>query len=111
MIPGSLRKKYPEKSTLLVWAKPLEMHFSFPDQTKQIGSALLAIPLLIDPTPPDTEVVIPSSFLPYLSVPGPDNLGSLLTFNNQSREWLERKGSVKTWLRFQLPPEVLPVNI
>ncbi|MCH7990096.1 MAG: hypothetical protein IID46_13225, partial [Planctomycetes bacterium] len=111
MIPGPHRKKYPEKATLLVWANPLEMPFSFPDQTKQIGSALLAIPLSIDPTPPDTEVVIPSSFLPYQAVPGPDNLGSFLTFNNQSREWLERKGSAKTWLRFQLPPEVMPVKL
>ena len=111
MIPGPHRKKYPEKATLLVWAKPLDVQFSFPDQTKQIGSALLEIPLSIDPTPPETEVVIPSSFMPYRAVPGPDNTGSFQTFNNQSREWLERKGSVKIWLRFQLPPEVLPVKL
>ncbi|MCH7686418.1 MAG: hypothetical protein IH899_07020 [Planctomycetes bacterium] len=111
LIPGPHRKKYPEKSTLLAWAKPLDLQFSFPDQTKQVGSALLAIPLSIDPTPPDTEVVIPSSFLPYRAVPGPDSMGSFLTFNNHSREWLERKGSAKTWLRFQMPPEVLPVKL
>jgi hypothetical protein len=111
MIPGPQLKKYPQKATLLAWAKPLDVPFSFPDQTKQIGSALLAIPLTVDPTPPNTEVVIPSCFLPYLAVPGPDAVGSLLAFSNQSREWLERKGSAKTWLRFQLPPEVMPVRL
>ncbi len=111
LIPGSEKAKYPDQPTLLAWSEPLETGFAFPDQTKQIGSALLAIPLTIERTPPQTQVVIPCSFLPYEAVFGPDNTTSFLTYDHLSREWLETKGSVRMWLRFDVPRQVLPIKL
>jgi hypothetical protein len=40
---------YPTRPTLLTWASPLDLGFTFPEGTRQAGSALVAVPLTIDP--------------------------------------------------------------
>jgi hypothetical protein len=110
LLPGGRDATYPERPMVLVWAKPLKMHFTFPSATRRVGSALLAVPLQIDRSPPGTRIVIPSPFLDYRAVSGPRRERSA-TYSNVRREWLERRSPSNTCLRFQIPPQVLPMQL
>ena len=48
MLPLKGPSAYSDRTMFLVWADSLDMQFSFPNATQQIGSALLAMPLLFD---------------------------------------------------------------
>jgi hypothetical protein len=102
--------EYPARPMLLAWARPLDMQFSFPSQAKQVGSAMLAVPLVIERSPPAERVVIPSPFLPYRSIIGPLMQVSS-AYSNNRREWLELISASLVCLRFQLPETVLPVAL
>ena len=101
---------FPVQPTLLAWAEPLEMGFALPAKAKRLGSALLAVPLAIERTPPGTRVVIPSPFLPFRSIRGPvAQLSS--AYSNSRREWLELNIPSEVCLRFQLPESALPAAL
>jgi hypothetical protein len=101
---------FPERPMLLAWTRPLDMRFTFHAETQRAGSALVAVPLEIEPTPPSTRVVIPSPFLDYRSVDRP--FGKLsAAYGNGLREWIEMRVPSTVCLRFQVPPEVLPIRL
>jgi len=102
--------EFPARPTLLAWARPLDMQFTFPSEVKRVGSAMLAVPLVIERTPPATRVVIPSPFLPFRSIRG--SLAQISSaYGNRRREWIELTIPTQALLRFQLPETVLPVAL
>ncbi|MBM82296.1 MAG: hypothetical protein CMJ78_17150 [Planctomycetaceae bacterium] len=111
LIPGPNLNRYPNQPTLFAWTDPLPTHFSFPDEKTRTHSTLLAIPLSIERSRAGTSVIVPPPFLPFKAVLGPDEQGSFLAFDNRKRTWLATKGSLKVWLRFQLPDQVLPMKL
>ena len=110
LLPGGPQSKYPHRPMLLAWASPLDMQFTFPPEARRDGSALLAVPLTIERSPPGTRVAIPSPFLPYRSVQGPRRQISS-AYSNTRREWLELRVPSQIRLRFQVPGEVLPIEL
>lgn len=127
--------RYPARPTLLVWTDPLDLGFTFvegthprakrgkgtvehldlgftfPEETRQIGSALVTIPLTIDRPPPGTRLTIPAPFLSYRSLIRPE-LSLTPLYDSQRNEWLSyRTQPARTILRFQVPPELLPLRI
>jgi hypothetical protein len=66
------------------------------------------MPLQITRPAPGTKAVIPSSFLPYRAVPGPGGRGTAPSYDPLSGRWGTMSSSSDTWLRVQLPEEVLP---
>src|SRR5262249_29774822 len=48
---------------LLAWADPLEIPFALVSHGRQVGSALLAVPIQFERTAPGTPVTIPGPFL------------------------------------------------
>ncbi|MFH1920342.1 MAG: hypothetical protein ABIP48_10720 [Planctomycetota bacterium] len=101
---------YPDRPLLLAWARPLDMQFDFPDDARQVGSALLSIPLAIERSAPNTRVVIPSPFLPYRSV-GRGRQNASAAYSNATREWIELRIPTTTYLRFEIPEQVLPIAL
>ena len=101
---------YPTRPMLLAWAQPLDLGFVVSREARQVGWALLPIPLKVDPVPADTEVVIPSAFVDFRQVTGPDEYSSSAYLNHR-REWLVQRTASRIWLRFQIPKEVLPLAI
>jgi hypothetical protein len=99
-----------DRPTLFAWARPLDMHLQLPDQLGQVGSALVAVPLKIERTPPGSRVVIPSTWLDFRSVGGPEGKPSA-AYSNPVREWIEMRAPTTVCLRFQIPPEVLPIAL
>jgi hypothetical protein len=98
-----------DRPTVLVWTQPIDMGFRISGEQRRAGSALLSIPLRLLTTPPATRVRIPAAFLPYTRVLDPDGRMLSGSYNNSQREWVERSGPSRTWLRVQLPPEVRPL--
>jgi hypothetical protein len=101
---------YPTRPMLLAWARPLDLGFVISEGAKQVGWALLPIPLKVDPVPADTEVVIPSTFVDFRQVAGLDERISS-AYGNYRREWMVQRRASRIWLRFQIPKEVLPLTI
>ncbi|MFM7148408.1 MAG: hypothetical protein ACKO23_01060, partial [Gemmataceae bacterium] len=92
--------------TLMAWADPLDLGFlansrSDTSGLNQVGDAFLSFNLRLERPAPDTEVVIPGPFLAFrrLTSAGP---GRLVRDSAQDAEF---------HLRFQLPPEVLPMKV
>jgi hypothetical protein len=89
----------------------LDLGFTFPEGTRQIGSALVSIPLAIDRPAPGTRLIIPAPFLSYRGMIRPElNLTAL--YDPQHHSWVSsRNQPARTLLRFQIPPELLPLRI
>jgi hypothetical protein len=111
MLTKNRGASFPTEPTLLAWADPLDLKFSFPDTTRQVGSALLTIPLTIERTLPETRVSIPSAFLIFRSVGGPQSQSPSSAYSNRTGEWVKSRRAGRSHFRFQLPTEVLPIKL
>jgi hypothetical protein len=98
-----------DRPLLIAWADPLDMQFRVSPQAKQVGSALLSVPLEIEQAPPGTKVSIPSPLVSFRCVPGPGKQISTAYFNAR-QEWLACRTASRVWLRFQIPKQVLPLT-
>jgi hypothetical protein len=108
-----LVRLFPRHQVVLGWASPVDVGFRFPDQQDHVGTALVSIPISIEETPPGDPFQIPPALLPFQSMAGPQsNVESNITHNNENGEWTPNFSRGKViWLRFQLPPQVLPAEI
>ncbi len=99
----------PSRPILHIWADPVDQGFVFP-QTNRLGSALVSIPLQIERSLAGSDVIIPASFIPYRGAESPD--GKRPTAYNAIRgEWADSQYAICQWLRFQMPPSVLPLEV
>ncbi|MCI0462427.1 MAG: hypothetical protein L0Z62_36205 [Gemmataceae bacterium] len=89
------------RSMLWVWAEPLDVPFRLLPGARFAGSALLTVPLELEPTPPGTRVTIPRAFIAY----------ERLYKGGSTRPTLQSQAAVDMDLRFQLPPVVLPLQV
>jgi hypothetical protein len=96
--------------TLFVWGQPQPGVLSIPEDLTQQGSALAAIPLWIDRTPPASEFTIPATFVRIGSTEG--EKGRSLSYNARNGKWVTNSSRASnTRLRFELPRAVLPCRI
>jgi hypothetical protein len=95
---------------LLVWTDPLDIRFRFDEGHRQLGAALIAVPLTLERPAPGTEVAIPAPFLAYRSVTAPDGTAPSGLYDHRRREWQNRAQFSSTWLRFQVPSVLLPLE-
>jgi len=101
-----------ENPTLLVWADDIDMRFSFPDVERHVGSALLRIPLSIDRPDAGSDVRVSTTFLKCADVIGPQSRrGGLNTYDSRRGKWGDKRNASLTWLRFQLPEQLLPIEL
>ncbi len=101
-----------DRPTMLVWTSPLEGEFLLPETMEVKGAALVAVPIQVKRPAPGTDVVIPSAFLAVRDVDGPAQLaGSRQSFSFRDGKWAELPTGARTWLRFELPREVVPMQV
>ena len=103
------RGSFPRQPYWIGWTNPYLTDFTFGQEVERTGEALLLVPILWTPTPPDTEVTVPSAFSTSRSVTGPGRTGTSSLFRS-SGPWIESPLESSTWVRFQLPPQVLPIS-
>jgi hypothetical protein len=100
--------RYPQRPTLLAWTSPIDLGFTFMEQARGTGSALVALPIDVARPPPGTHVLIPAPFLPYHCVFRRD---FSFLYDSKKGTWLSRSRPGKTMLRFQVPPALLPLQV
>jgi len=105
------RRDYPEEPQLLFWSKPWDLGLQFERNRQSLGSALVAVPLKLERPPTGTDVSLAAPLLPYREVIGPDDIGLTGLWDYRRREWQQRSSSANTWLRFQIPRQLLPVAV
>ena len=108
----AVRRRYRAEPTVLAWASPLEMGFRLSEGLERVGGALVAIPLALEPTAPDVDVLIPSPLLSYESVTWPGELSPSAAYSRQEGAWMgPLPQGARTMLRFRCPPQVLPLRV
>ena len=110
LLKNPLRQEFPAAPQLLFWTDPWDLGFQFDDGQNLLGAALVALPLHWERPPPGTQVTIPAPLLPYRATAGPDGLVPGL-WDYRKRRWQEKSLPSATWLRFQVPPMLLPVEV
>jgi hypothetical protein len=88
------------RNLLLAWAEPVDMHFSLAPQARRTGSALLAIPVRFERTPPGLPVRIPAPFVECRRI---TDDGRAISPKQEAREGTNMR------LRFQVPHSALPM--
>jgi hypothetical protein len=102
------RSPYPSQPTLLFWSDPLDLGFQMLEGAEQNGSALVSMPLQLTRPQEGTRVVIPGPFVTYRSV----GAETAATFDARKRRWSDPfLEGVDTTLQFQLPVELLPIQL
>ncbi len=89
------------RNLLLVWAEPIDMHFTLAPEAAMVGDALLIIPLELKRPAPGALVTIPGPLIPYRRI----------MERGAVRPVLESDQSLDMHLRFQLPETVLPLKV
>ena len=105
---GSARSPLP---VLLVWTNPWEVGTSLVRGSDTVGSALVSIPLRWQRPAAGAPVVIPTPFLPFREVQGPDGMRPSGLYDVRVGKWSERTGSATGWLAFTVPGDVLPLDV
>ncbi len=100
-LQGPVAGRLEGRNVLLAWASPAATHFNLGNDVRTVGMALLVIPLRLERTPAGTPVTIPGPLVPYMRI-----LDDVPT-----RPTLSLAEPVEMQLRFQLPPEVLPLRV
>ncbi len=109
LLGGNSASDSRSRPLLYGWADPLDTGFVFPQPNRR-DSTVFSTPLQLQRSPPGTEVRIPSPFISYRAVKGPDGLPPV-AYANLMHEWIEFKLATTEWLRFQLPAVVLPLKL
>lgn len=101
---------FPDRPVLLFWTAPWQMGLEFGQVSRTAGSALVSVPLRFVRPRDGTEVLIPPPLLPYRGATGPDGLVSTGLYDFHKQEWIEKSGATASWIRFQIPPVLLPLE-
>lgn len=111
LLTNPQRRDFPPAPQLLFWCEPWDVGFRFDEGRRSFGAALVAVPLIVQRPPSGTEVALPSPFLPYRVTIGPDGSAPSGWFDDRNRTWAEKSWPSTTWLRFQVPPVLLPIAV
>ncbi|MCP4811894.1 MAG: hypothetical protein GY888_05245, partial [Planctomycetaceae bacterium] len=103
---------FPDQPTILAWSKPLEVGLKLPDEHERLGSALLAVPLHLQPTPRGESFVVPSWLCSLSMGTSRDGKTPPTLYDSDIRKWLEKNFDPRRiWMRVQLPDQVLPADL
>ncbi len=94
---------------LLVWTDPVDSGVEFADDFKRRGSALVSLPVLIEPSEAQSEFQVPSTFVRIESYAGARGTSSL--FNSRSGEWIELNRSGEVEVQCMVPEALLPCTL
>jgi hypothetical protein len=92
---------HPGRGVLLAWAEPVETHFTLDPKARRAGDALLVVPLRLERPAAGTRVTVPGPFVACRRIM--DGLPVPPT--------LRAAEAADMHLRFQLPDEVLPLQV
>jgi hypothetical protein len=89
------------RNVLLAWADPVDLHFTLADEPRQLGGALLVMPLQLERPLPGTRLTVPAPLIPV----------NRMVEGGLGRPPQETSLAMDMDLRFQLPDEILPFRV
>lgn len=96
---------------MYAWTKPWSAGLSAVGGNDTVGSALVSIPLRWQRPAAGTTIQIPSPFLPFREVLGPDQLRPSGLYDYRQLRWSERSAPTAGWLAFTLPRGLTPLSV
>jgi hypothetical protein len=97
--------------TLMFWTDPWDAGLQFADGNYESGMALVVVPLDLERPPAGTEVSLPSPLVPYREASGPDGYQPSGLFDARKGAWAPRARPSTSWLRFEWPGELQPIDV
>jgi hypothetical protein len=104
------KSKFLDRPLLLAWteAEPEGLHA--PGDPRRFHATMITIPVEFH-RPDSGPVAVGSSLLPFKSVASPVGEGQAAVYDALQGKWVELTRKSSFWVRFQLPPELLPVDV
>lgn len=96
---------------LYFWSAPWPAGLNLPSESQTSGSALINVPMTLAPPPPGTSIRIPAPLIGYREARGPDGALPTGLYDFRRRSWTEKNRPGTSWLRFQIPESLLPVEV
>jgi hypothetical protein len=96
-----LRGRGGERPALLAWADPVDLGFRLGPPGRRVGEALIVAPLELARPDPGARVTVPGPLVPYQRI----------LRGAPTEPTRESQDDAEMHLRFQLPPEVLPLRV
>jgi hypothetical protein len=101
LLSGKLPRFLEDRDLLFAWADSSAVPFTHSDGVRAVGTALLAVPIEFERTPPGTRVTIPAAF-----VPNRRQIDQIVTPVTRDATFPSSQR-----VRFQLPATVLPMRV
>lgn len=111
LAPAAGKGRQVQRPMLLAWGEPLDLGFQFPPAAQRFGTAWWSIPVQLDRPSPGTHVVIPSPFVTFRAFNRLDSRAASSLYDYRTGEWVVSQKPSGLWLRFQVPPAVLPLQL
>jgi hypothetical protein len=98
--------------TLFCWSDNWLPEASWTAADQRVGEALVVAPLRLSRPPAGAALAIPAALIPFASVASPDGAAPSSAYSNEKGAWVEGLvNGTAVSLRFQLPPELLPLRV
>ncbi len=96
---------------LMFWTSPWQAGLGFADDARESGMALVVVPLELRRPEAGTEISLPAALLPYREASGPDGFQPSGLFDARKGVWVSRARPSTSWLRFELPDVLTPLDV
>jgi hypothetical protein len=103
---------FPAVPSLLFWAEANRQMVDIGDSNvRHERSLLIAQPLRMEQPALDTQITIPSPFIPIRTMPDASGTGLSGVFNNGKRQWFSSEAGGRSFMQFQIPRVCLPFEV
>lgn len=104
-------RQFPVEARLYFWKKPFDLAIDDFESSRQVGDALLSVPVQFQKPASENPFFLPKFFVHFNSVINPAG-GISTVFNNRKRTWIESTSSLSdTTLRCSIPEVFAPFEL
>lgn len=106
-----LESGFPSRPMLLAWSDVAPEGIIANEDARHFHTSLISLPIEFHRPEPGTSVELGPSFLRLAVVHSPFGDGVSPVYRAASDEWVDLTVPANAWLRFQMPPELLPFTV
>ncbi len=106
------RHEHYARPTLLAWSSRLAAPIQLAGLERHLSQSLVELPVHIQRTRPNTNVVVPWPLLQYTLSAGPGQRAPALVYDERRQQWIGHLSMpADVFVRFQLPRQILPIRL